>query len=292
MALKPQWKPATISGTTWTGFDQTATPPWLMLPHMQGKAMLLDFAAGKIVRSVHPRIAKITAETGSGQSRVIWFEGKNPGNARIEVSDPGGGLEATLGISVKLERKYGIGFFFVEDKWGDKTIHQQGIEEDLIKELNGIYFDQTNITFESNGAIPLKMDIDLDDVVVESRDIIDKKVMTGFSRIRQEWVWKKIFKANEPGSRGFNIFFVPADKKTSDNDTLIFTDGNNCVIEDGRQSLIYSLAHSIGRMLGCDFTSDPNRMNQLMFWDPGIGKDFFSRSDDFIPRNCVNTMNP
>jgi len=288
----PQWRIPSIGLGNRFGFDETARPPWLMVGHRKIKTMLLEFGRGKLVKSMTPHIADISKDgSDEGDNSFFMIEGKSPGQGRIEVRNPKTrALEAALAVSVKNEMTYGVTFNFVQDYLNNKTTLQSGIADALKDSLNEIYRDQTNITFELLQARHLPIDLILNDAVIEERDIIDNKMKTGFARLPQEREWNKIFAAN--ANDGFNIYFVPSDKKASENDTLVFTKGSNCIIEDGKQLPMYTLAHAIGRMLGCDFTTDRNRMNQLMFWDPGVESKFFSRSDDCIPRDCANIMNP
>jgi hypothetical protein len=291
MSLIPQWKVPTGMGVRW-GFDETVTPRWLMVGHQESKAMLLDFAPDKIIKSINPRIAAISDGGMEGQSRFFMIEGKSPGRTNIEVRNPKTNvLESLLAVRVKKERKFRVSFHFVEDKGGNKTVHHTGIADNLIDELNNIYESQTNIMFELWGAGDLKLDFNLNSGIMEGWDA-NKKQWTGDGKIALKDFWKKVFVTKGDRAADFNIYLIPADQPANLSDTLIFTDLDNCIIEDGRQPVTYAIAHAIGRMLGCPITSDPNKMNQLMFWDPGIGANFFSRSDDFIPRNCVNIMNP
>ena len=291
MSLIPQWKVPTGLGGRW-GFDETATPRWLLVGHRESKAMLLDFAPGKIVKSVNQHIAAVSDGGMEGQSRFFMIEGKSPGRTHVEVRDPKtNALQSLLAVRVKKERKFRISFHFVEDKGGNKTVHQPGIVDNLIDDLNNIYQSQTNIMFELWGAGELKLDFHLISGITEGWDA-KKKEWTGDGTIAPKDLWNKVFATKGDRSADFNIYLIPADQPVNTNDTLIFTDLDNCIIEDGRQSLVYAVAHAVGRMLGCPITSDPNKMNQLMFWDPGIGSNFFSRSDDFIPKHCANIMNP
>jgi hypothetical protein len=292
MSIKPQWKvPMQGLGLDW-GFDETVRPQWLLLAPRSSKAMLLDFGQGKIVKSVNPRIADVNDEGMEGQSRFFMIEGKSVGRTIIEVrNEITNALETTLQVEVKKTKKLRVSFLFVEDKRGKRTIHAYDVADTLIDELNGIYANQTNLIFEMGTIDDVKLDVSLLDFVIEGWDSKSKK-RTGEATLSPKDVWNKVFANRSDRSADFNVYFVPTDDILTTNETLVYTSWNNCVLEDGRQLPIYTLAHAIGRMLGCPTTSDPNKMNQLMFWDPGIGKDFFSRSDDFIPRDCARIMNP
>lgn len=286
-----QWQVPTLGLDLRWGLDKTARPTWFTVPYRGSKQLLLQFGKGQLVKSINPPIADVSHDGDEGQNSFYVIEGKMPGNARIEVRDPRTReLNATLAVNVKTEKEYGVSFNFCEDGSYNKTVLQPGIANDLIAGLNSIYMNQTSITFSLLKAAPLELKMIMGDIVREQPDVVDPKEKTGYSRLGQSSQWDKVFAAN--ADNGFNIYFVPSDKPAAQNDTLIYTKGDNCIIEDGRQLPSYTLAHAIGRMLGCPFTSDPNKMNHLMFWHPGVGKNFFSRSDNFIPRDNANVMNP
>src|SRR5262247_4858349 len=108
----PQWKePPGLAGT-W-GSDQHAAPPWLMVGARSEKAILLDFAAGLVVRSMNPAVATISEGPPEGQSRWFMIKGNNPGRAYIEVRDPHSyALAARLEVKVKTKKTLKVGFYF------------------------------------------------------------------------------------------------------------------------------------------------------------------------------------
>src|SRR5215475_5329944 len=120
----PQWKEPNGVVGTW-GFDKDALPPWLMIGYRSAKVMLLDFAAGLAVKSMNPAIATISEDLQEGQSRWFMINGKNPGRGFIEVRDlKRQSLAARLEVNVKRKLSLRIGFFFVQDKAGDRTTRQ------------------------------------------------------------------------------------------------------------------------------------------------------------------------
>ena len=287
MSVIPQWKVPTLSLELRWGFDDTVTPNWLMVPYRETKQMLLEFGKGKVVKSAHPNIADVSHNGDEGNNSFWDIEGKLPGRARIEVWDPRtGSLGKTLAVRVKTDQVYGVCLNFVKDPSGTKTTLDPSIGDDLITRLNEIYFHQTNIKFEKLFARWIEVDMILGDVIQEEKDLDNNK--TAFSRISGEWHWKKTF--TKFADNGFNVYFVPASDPTK-NETLVYTHKENTVIEDGRQPPIYTLAHAIGRMLGAPVITDPNKMNQLMFWQQDLGP-ANDRSDDFIGRDTANIMNP
>jgi hypothetical protein len=192
-----------------------------------------------------------------------------------------------LEVSVKNGQRQKISFHFVEDRGGNRTTRQPDVVDGLIDLLNGIYEAQTNISFEGWSGGDIKLDTYLTDVVAEERDA-KSKTLTGEAIIIGKGIWREIFAKKRDNSADFNVYFVPTDEPANTNRNAIpYTDfDGNCVIEDGREPLDIILPHAIGRMLGCPITTDPNNIQQLMFWD-----DTLRRSDNFIPKACANIMN-
>lgn len=290
----PQWK--TITGMGFehsSGFDKNATPPWLMVGSRKDKYLELDFAAGKLVKSNTPQIADIKEVISmGGQSRLFNITGKRPDRrpARIEVRDPTTNrLESVLEVSVKNERPMSISFHFVEDKAGDMTTRKFEDVGDIIKELDDIYYPQTNIKFRLEHSSYLKLDIDLGDVV-DARTDEKGYLLSGEAFIYGKQMWRKIFAKNDR-SAYFNVYFVPTETPNNRND-LLFYDGFNCVIEDGTVVPEFVLAHAIGRILGCAPTSRADQQHHLMFWGTATAKYFTARDANFIPKEWVNRMNP
>lgn len=290
----PQWKTPTGMGAEHSsGFDKDAVPPWLMIAPRGEKYLALDFAVGKVVKSINPNIADITDISIGGPSRLFKVTGKLPGRrpARIEVRDPRTNrLEAALDVSVKNQRPMSISFHFVEDKAGDTTNRKFEDAGDIIRELNKVYTPQTNIKFRLGRSSLLKVDIDLGDVI-DARTNDKGYLLTGEAFIYGKQMWKKIFATKADRMAHFNVYFVPTEKKDNRND-LLFYEGDNCVIEDGSFLPEFVLAHGIGRMFGCAPTSNPAQMHHLMYWGPATTAWFTPREHDFIPKDCANLMNP
>ncbi len=287
---RPQWKEPTTGLEGQWGFDGTATPAWFMVPHGvhhgDSKTLRLDFANGKLVKSVNPRIADITEQSPDPQSRFFDIAGKMPGRARIEVRDPKtNALESVLEVSVKHKKPQRISFHFAEDRGGNRTIRQPNIVDGLIDDLNGIYKDQTNITFELGWTQDIKLDIHLIDVVAEEKDA-KTKVPTGEGHLIGKRTWEGIFAKKNDGLADFNIYFVPTNEPADKNlNVLPYTDiSGNCVIEDGAAGLDIILPHAVGRMSGCP--PDFSNRQLLMFFDFVIRRD-----GNFIPKACANIMN-
>jgi hypothetical protein len=286
-----RWRTHSGLENSW-GFDKNALPPWFMVDLGADKHLMLDFAVGKSVKNLSPRIVEIKELGMDGQSREFQIKGKLPGPpARIEVRDPRTNrLEADLEVSVKRKKRSSISFHFVEDKRGDKTTRKFDEVGDIIRELNGIYTLQTNIIFRSGGAEPLKVDITLDDVV----DARENKGewLTGEAFIYHKQLWRKIFASKGNRMADFNVYFVPVLQPKDNRNDLLFYDGNNCVIEDGSFVPTFVLAHAIGRMLGCAPTSRADQQHHLMFWGTATASYFTPRDANFIPKDCANRMNP
>jgi hypothetical protein len=281
------WKAPPGDENRW-GFDGNEKPPWLMV-HLApggGKQMYLDSAAGKILRSTVPHIAEVSDHGTDGSSRVAWIEGRLPGRARIEVLNPStGAVEAVLSVRVKRKIFRTISFYFVEDKGGEKTTRQPAIIDNLITQINDIFESQANVVLESGGFQNIKLDFHLTDVVTLYSS-------SRMEKLYREDMWNKVFRMHRGGFYDLSVFFVPVPIWHGDRNDVVFTKDNNCIVEDGAMGPEYVVPHAIGRMLGCLVTSDPNKINHLMFWDPGSATSIFPRSDNFIPKSCINILNP
>ena len=101
-------------------------------------------------------------------------------------------------------------------------------------------------------------------------------------------LWRDIFRKLDNRQADFNVYFVPTEDPINTNrNDIAFVDGTNCVIEDGFIGLDKILPHTVGRLLGCPVTFDLNHIQFLMFWN-----DTIFRSDNFIPKDCAEVMNP
>lgn len=87
------------------GLDSTEHPAWLLVAHDPqggGKLMRLRFGAGKVVRVVNERICRVQASTpqpGDAGASYHWFEGRSPGNTRVEVLSSGRGAVTARSLS-------------------------------------------------------------------------------------------------------------------------------------------------------------------------------------------------
>lgn len=300
MALTPKWNEPPGLKAAW-GFDDTTTrPPWFLVGLGSSKALYLDFAAGMKVKSVHSGIAVIHEEMMDQQSRVFMIEGKNLGRVHIEVRDPGTkSLLSILLVSVKQSIKMPVNFHFVEDHYGNKPVTKQGIVSDLIDNLNEIYDNQTNLSFELGYVEDLK-ESDLKirgglptDTVWERVDGRGQEVQEHHYAGGKSF-WKEVAKklSKRYYSQYIDVFFVPADLKTVNiNNVMLYTDSDTriCVTDADPRSADYLIPVGVGSALGCPFS---DKMNELMFWDGDIRKTFMSRSQNWIPRADAEILNP
>lgn len=293
------------------GLDKDATPPFLMVPHLRVRTMLLHYSNGEMVRSDNKNVVTIeekdkntwasflTRPTGkptpnhlipsSLPARTFEITGANLGPpANIEVADPKSGtFIKRLEVSVKPQKTLEITFHFVEDIGGNKTTRNTGFVNFLISALDSIYESSTNIVFHNRSAAPLQPNVFLPAFVRERKDADEVR-----SRSLGEW-----YKLVDKSDRGafFNVFFIPRVKPRKSNDffPILETMDANCVCDDDMSvdAVVSVLSHDIGVSLGCSTTSDPKHKNHLMYESP-VDRLNLRRRGDFIPKECVNIMNP
>ena len=274
------------------GFDDTPNPSWFMVPHNPGasKLLRLAFGQGKTVKSVNPRICTIRPslpDPADPDGTYFWFTGNSPGNTRVEVRSASGKVpETVLAVSVFTPRSISVVFHFVEDRSGNRTTRQPGILPGLVSRLDGIFENQTAVTFEMwEPGDEIKVPFDIIDAVYEGRDIEDKKLGSNWGELIGQRQWETVFRKNND-RRSFNIYFTPTSEPAATNDNALpYVDwtNNSCVIEDGREPVEIILPHAIGRLMGCPLQAS-NR-SHLMFWDAVI-----RRTGDFIPKSCAQIV--
>ena len=292
--LTPQF-----DGFEGSGFDKDATPRWQMVaygnPFPTVKRVSLKNAAGMDVESVNTNIAIIdeTTDTIFSDFRQFEITGKSPGPTFIEVWDPNSKtlFSRLLEIDVKNKLSYKIAYHFVEDNRFKQTKLDASILTRLHFNLNDIYENQTNITFDMTRAAPIQVNTSMDDIIREQEK--NDPWWDGEQAWRGPYVeWNKLVKHGDPSAL-FNVFFVPRSKKEpfAGRPSLTQLDGD-IVCEDVMtvEEVERALAHEICRNLGCPVTHDINRGNHLTFrWYPPTPD---LRGGRFISKTCANIMNP
>lgn len=286
----PQWTEP-VGLTEW-GLDSTLNPRWFMVPHdpAGGKLLRLAFGQGRTVKSVNERICFVRPDDpdpADPDGSYFWFAGRSPGTTRVEVMRAGSRVpETVLSVSVFARRRFSVVFHFVEDRGGNRTTRQPGILESLVNLLNGVFVDQTAVTFETwETGNQIKVPFDIIDAVYEGRDIEDKNKGSEWGELIGRRQWEQVFRKNND-SRSLNVYFTPTNDAPSTNANAlpyVDTTSGSCVIEDGREPVENILPHAIGRLLGCPLQRD-NR-SHLMFWDATL-----RRLGDFIPKSCATLI--
>jgi hypothetical protein len=128
------------------GFDDTAVPPWIMVP-MQGKRLVVlkdgrGLSLG--LRMGRPGIINFQ-EQPHPQGRGILLTAVNPGTVILEAKDPGGGVRAALEITVKQRRTLTTCYVGISDNSGRMSTTGMASATHMLEVANKLYLPQANI---------------------------------------------------------------------------------------------------------------------------------------------------
>ncbi|MCI0460694.1 MAG: hypothetical protein L0Z62_27400 [Gemmataceae bacterium] len=283
-----------------SGFDNTATPPWLMVGAGDSKEIVLVHGAKMTLKSQDRHTANVgdnfPPNDRSDASRLLTISGSSPGRTLIEVLPPGWRVPAAyLAVRVKAPKTVPIAFHYVKDELLDKTTRTDSpqFRDGLLRRLNSIYQPQTNITFTMTGAVPLEVKTTLFKIVSEQPDVED---------LRDKGEFHKLALEGDPGAE-INVFFMPwpwpkgklPGKHPDRRPTQMIGTAWACICEDGMSDaqLTVALPHMIGRLYGLPVTHDEKQSHHLMFSGRAEGDPFFDRNWNrgFIPRDLSNRLN-
>ncbi len=246
------------------GFDDTANPPWLMLPAGSfGRFMRINNAEGLTLVSSNVGVVRVrSAINFSGSDRPVVISQSSEifrvfpgilGDAIISAVDGAGRVRARMAVSVLRERTVKCAFHFVRNpNYGSSR--QVSEAADFLSVLNEIWNSQANITFvEGAPARELAMTENLGNRI----DNDDKIRVIGLHR--------------RPGVE-FNVFFINRLDGNTVGKTVSFPPGD-CVfvdpVEIGDDNRKRALAHEAGHCLSLDHNS------------PTVTTDFMLMHDTF-----------
>lgn len=152
-----------------SGIDQTASPPWCMVPSQGTRTVRLVQGNGLTVKilggpSGNVQITETAAVAGT-DGRRFQISGDKPGEATLQALS-GQSVAASLDISVFPRKEFKIGILFVYDRGGEKTgrpLSRLGYSEfqTAIDVVNNIYLPQVNISARIAGMGPAHVHDDL-----------------------------------------------------------------------------------------------------------------------------------
>lgn len=296
----PEFKKEVIGDS---GFDETATPHWVMVRELGQNFFFLDNAVlpNRVLLKVenrNPGVITLTESPipfGIGPSdirREFRIDGAVPGPATIVVKVPGSTtVLAQLEVSVKSLTLFKIAIHYVTDNLSNKTTRDPAFGIELANELNGIYGAQTDVKFDPTINLDVDVRASLNGIVHEARD--------GRSR-RPDSEAGRLIAAGDLGVP-FNIFLMPwfgPNDERPDHPLDLDGRGSNFVFADsgtrgagmtGEQVKI-AVAHLFAVALGCEPTSDDRKGNHLMHTARAQGRRL--AAGNFIPKACANILNP
>jgi hypothetical protein len=283
----PRWEPLVPNA----GFDGGATPSWMAIAyegnHGDTNIVSLVNGAGMDVRVRNPGIIEVEEGlTSPAAARVRDFKvtGLTPGVPTfIEVfltkseTVPLARLEVVVKPMLELK----IAFRFATGELSGMATSAN----ELVAALNRTFVDQAKIRFEAAPALPIHHTRSLGRVLEEQR-------YPAAEKIRPTGKWLKLVSEGDPGAN-FNVFFLPWDdvpQSSRPSQMIVLERDIVCDEAMPPDKLKIALPHMIGYMLGCQPTSNDKRKDHLMHSSRAKG-DATSRIG-FIPKDCVNTMNP
>lgn len=299
------------------GFDESATPNWIMVSLKNRNRVWLIGEEGLTVTSTAPGIASVEVEyvdplIKRPNETLLNITGNASGRTFIEVRK-GKLFLGKLEVSVKSSVTLNVSFHFVSDNANPinhATNRKPEELSEMISILNSIYVPQTNISFKLKNYSLLKFNKNMGDAVNYNMDYQTGKIMKG-----HEW---DMVVAKRDRSTHINVFFVWKNEFVSKTDKGLETSGAlGYVIGDGRDCLVEDwdgfvdrnndgtaenspawenarmLAHEIGHVLGIfDITKtrriripqSRQRMRVL------VNDHYVLGSGPFIPKNHSNIM--
>lgn len=154
---------------TLDGYDDTASPNWLMIGLDTEKSVLLSGGNQLEVKVRRSEIAEITndaVESATLQQRIITIKGKKKGTTFVDAFE-GNIRKATLEICVKSKREITVSFHYVHDNAGHGTIRNSSNLHEWLDTINNkVFLPQANV-FVRLGIIndPLRIERNLGTVI-------------------------------------------------------------------------------------------------------------------------------
>ena len=229
------------------GFDDTATPPWLMLPAgSSSRFMRINNAEGLTLVSSNVGVVRVSSAINfSGFDRPVVISQSSEifrvipgtlGDATITAVDRAGRVRARMAVSVLRNRTVRCAFHFVRNpNYGSSRPVSDAA--DFLDALNEIWGSQANVSFvEAAPARELTMTDNLG------------------TRIDTDPKFDAVTRHRRPGIQ-FNVFFVRRLEEGTTGETVLGPPGD-CVFEDpvdiGDDNRKRALAHEAGHCLTLD----------------------------------------
>jgi hypothetical protein len=263
------------------GFDDSADPPWLLLPAEQPVRMMqVENGEGLTLVSNNEPVAfpvpanawrpepvKITQQT----QRFKIVRGVI-GNAEIRAVDKQGRIHARLAVSVLPKLTVKCAFHYVRNKrYG--TRRERGAESLFVDALNGIWKPQANIEFVQIG--------DANEIDMEGVNLGDKiDTQAKFDAVASS--------KHRDSNAQFNVFFVH-EVEMEPNDVARTRRGppGDCLFEDDiKGTEDTAIAHEAGHCLTLDHNSPVPTTHEMLMW-PVIFRRFLPRVHVLQARRAV-----
>src|SRR5688500_17107892 len=105
------------------GFDDTATPPWVMVPMQGRRVVVLKDGAGLslALRAGGGQFVGIQEQTHPS-GRGVLLTSIAPGTTFLDAKDAGGGVRASVEVTVKQRKSLSTCFISISDSKGRGSI--------------------------------------------------------------------------------------------------------------------------------------------------------------------------
>jgi hypothetical protein len=284
-----------------SGFDGTATPPWLTVGTGESKLVALVNGPNLVLKSRDEHIAGVGfhASSSSPNRRHFAISGGSSGPAFVEAFTPGRRVpDLRLAVRVKAPKTLTIALNYVKDDSLNETARNRSPQflDDLVNALDVIFHKQANVTFTRTGPRLVEVRTTLFRIVREQPDVED---------LRDKGEFTRLVLVGDPGA-DVNVFFMAwpwpkgklPDKHPDQRPTQMFGAARTCICEDAMSDdqVKIALPHLIGRLYGCQVTHNDRQKNHLMFHSYAEGQNpipgpYFP-NDIFVPKDCSNRVNP
>ena len=128
------------------GFDDAATPPWVMVP-MQGSRVVVLKDGGGLSLALRAGGARFVTiqEQAHPAGRGVLLTSIAPGTTFLDVKDASGGIRASLEVTVKQRKSLSTCFISITDSKGRGSITGINNAQRLVDVVNILYLPQANI---------------------------------------------------------------------------------------------------------------------------------------------------
>ncbi|MFL5245038.1 MAG: hypothetical protein ACJ8FY_23295 [Gemmataceae bacterium] len=226
-----------VPAITRLGFDETASPPWLMVPAAGGtKTVILRDGDGLSLNIAKTGIVTFKELSPTPAGRPIVITGANPGTVRLEATGSG---QATLEITVKAQKRLSTFIHFVFDK--SQRSSNKGAPEarEMMELANKLLAPWVNVMMfrRDSGGFSLPFDLPLG---VPAGDASVESLILSHRDPQSDYNIFFVHKVYDPTNKGVTVAYSPGDPNGPALSVL-----NCCIMPDisGWPEVAHELGH-------------------------------------------------